>query len=321
MRSCAARSVCIRALRLGAAIACAGLRFAPAGAATPADSAAAQPATRVVLLGTGTPNPDPERSGPAVAVVVNGRAYLFDCGTGVVRRAAAAARQGTAALAPRKLGIVFLTHLHSDHTLGLADLILTPWVMERSTPLEVYGPPGTASMTKHLLAAYADDIRIRQQGLEPEKSEGYRVHAHEIRPGIVYRDSNVTVTAFAVAHANYKPGHALGYRIESADRSIVISGDTRPCEAIVENCAGCDVLVHEVYSAEGFRQRTPEWQRYHADAHTSATELAALATRAHPHLLVLYHQLFMGVPEAELCREVQQGYAGAVVSGQDLGIY
>ena len=276
---------------------------------------------RVVLLGTGTPNPDPERSGPAVAVVVRGKAYLFDSGTGIVRCAAAAARRGIAGLEARNLGIVFLTHLHSDHTLGLADLILTPWVMERREPLEVYGPPGTQAMVDHLLAAYADDIRIRREGLEPDQHEGYRVRVHEIGPGAVLRDSNLTVKAFAVQHANYEPGRALGYRVETPGRVIVISGDTRPSETVVENCAGCDVLVHEVYSAQGFRTRSPDWQRYHADAHTSAEELAALAMRAHPGLLVLYHQLFMGVTEDDLLREVRRGYSGAVVSGRDLDVY
>jgi ribonuclease BN (tRNA processing enzyme) len=129
------------------------------------------------------------------------------------------------------------------------------------------------------------------------------------------------VTAFAVAHANYAPGHALGYRVEAGGRVIVISGDTRPGEAVVAACAGCDVLVHEVYSAEGFRSRSPDWQRYHADAHTSAGELAALAGRARPRLLVLYHQLFMGRSEEDLLAEVRRSYAGAVVSGRDLDVY
>ncbi len=275
--------------------------------------------TQVVLLGTGTPNADPDRSGPGVAVVVRSRAYLVDCGPGIVRRAAAAARKGIPALEADKLGIVFVTHLHSDHTLGLPDLILTPWVLERRTPLELYGPPGVRAMAEHLLAAYRKDIRIRLEGLEPDKHQGYRVNAHEIVPGVVYRDSNVVVTAFAVPHANWR--QAFGYRFETPDRVIVISGDTRPSEAIVAACDGCDVLVHEVYSAERFKTRPPEWQRYHADAHTSTVELAAIAARARPKLLVLYHQLFWGASDEDLVREVQRGYSGPVVSGKDLDIF
>ena len=275
--------------------------------------------TQVVMLGTGTPNADPDRSGPSVAIVTGGRAYLVDCGPGVVRRAAAAQRNGIDALAPEKLGIVFITHLHSDHTLGLPDLMLTPWVLERREPLEVYGPKGVRSMTDHLLAAYAEDIRVRLDGLEPDKTEGWQVHAHELAPGLVYQDSNVRVTAFAVPHANWR--HAYGYRFETADRVIVISGDTRPSDAVVEACNGCDILIHEVYSADRLATRPPEWQRYHTDAHTSSTELAALATRAKPRLLVLYHQLLWGTDDDGLVREVRRGYDGAVVAGKDLEVY
>lgn len=292
-------------------------------AAAPMSADSTRPAapetTQVVMLGTGTPNPDPDRSGPSVAVVVNGRAYLVDCGPGVVRRAAAAARNGIAALSAEKLGIVFLTHLHSDHTMGLPDLILTPWVLERSAPLEVYGPVGVRSMAEHILAAWAEDIRVRNEGLEPGKSDGWQVHAHEIQPGVVYQDSNVKVTAIPVPHANLRRAYA--YKFETRDRTIVISGDTRPSEALEKAATGCDILVHEVYSAEQFRTRPADWQRYHADAHTSTTELAAIATRVKPRLLVLYHQLFWGADDAGLVNEVRRGYDGAVVSGKDLEVY
>jgi ribonuclease BN (tRNA processing enzyme) len=276
-------------------------------------------ATHVVMLGTGTPNPDPERSGPAVAVVTGGRAYLVDAGPGIVRRAAAAAQRGIPELAADRLSIVFVTHLHSDHTVGLPDLMLTPWVLERRVPLEVYGPPGIQAMSDHLAAAYAEDIQIRRSGLEPEHGEGWRVNAHEITDGVVYRDSNVTVKAFAVPHANWK--HAFGYRFEARDRVVVISGDTRPSDAVVKACDGCDVLVHEVYSAQRWKSRPPEWQRYHAGAHTSTTEVAAVATRARPKLLVLYHQLFWGATDDDLVREVKESYAGEVVSARDLDVF
>ncbi|MGH7730082.1 MAG: MBL fold metallo-hydrolase [Candidatus Eiseniibacteriota bacterium] len=275
--------------------------------------------TQVVMLGTGTPNADPDRSGPSVAVVVRDRAYLVDCGPGVVRRAAAAQRNGIAALAPEKLGIVFLTHLHSDHTVGLPDLMLTPWVLERAAPLEVYGPAGTRTMTDHVLAAWAEDIRMRIEGLEPEKSDGWQVHTHEIAPGVVYQDSNLKVTAIPVPHANWR--RAFAYKFETPDRVIVVSGDTRPSDALAKACDGCDILVHEVYSADRIATRSPEWQRYHADAHTSTTELAALATRAKPRLLVLYHQLYWGTDDEGLVREVRRGYDGAVVSARDLEVY
>ncbi len=100
--------------------------------------------TRVVLLGTGTPGPLPDRSGPATAIVVNDTAYLVDFGPGVVRRANAAfLDKGIKALEPTKLRVAFVTHLHSDHTVGYPDLIFTPWTVGRRVPLEVYGPKGS----------------------------------------------------------------------------------------------------------------------------------------------------------------------------------
>jgi ribonuclease BN (tRNA processing enzyme) len=275
--------------------------------------------TVVVVLGTGTPNPDPERSGPAVAVVVDGTAYLVDAGPGVMRRAAAAAaRYGLPGLRAPNLRHVFLTHLHSDHTVGLPDVIHTGWVLERDTPLQLFGPPGTVRMAHHLTEAWAADIANRTTGAQPHTPDGWRVEARDIeRDGVVYRDERVTVRAFAVPHADWE--HALGYRFETRDRVVVISGDTRPSDAVVEACNGCDLLLHEVYSDEAFQRREPEWQRYHAGAHTSTVELAAIARRARPGLLVLYHQLYWGATDEDLVRELRRaGYEGPVVSARDL---
>ena len=275
--------------------------------------------TQIVLLGTGTPNADPDRSGPATAIVVNDTPYLIDFGPGVVRRAAAAFRKGIKGLEVKNLSRAFATHLHSDHTAGLADLILTPWVLERAAPLEVYGPQGIAAMTDHILQAYREDIDIRLRGGEPSNKTGYKVVAHEIKPGVIYKDANVTVKAFRVDHGSWR--EAYGFRFETADRTIVISGDCRPSQSIIENCNGCDVLIHEVYSTTGFAKRPPEWQKYHSRYHTSSRELAELANKARPGLLVLIHQLFWGTSEEDLLKEVRRSYSGKVVSGHDLDIY
>jgi ribonuclease BN (tRNA processing enzyme) len=270
-------------------------------------------AAQVILLGTGTPNADPDRSGPSVAIVANGAAYLVDFGPGVVRRAAAAK------IEPKNLKIAFTTHLHSDHTTGLADLILTPWTLERTEPLQLFGPRGLRSMANHIEKAYRADIDIRLHGGEPSNSTGYKVVVHEIRAGVVYRDANVVVTAFRVPHGAWP--EAFGYRFDAGGRSIVISGDTGPTDAVAQACHGCDVLVHEVYSQSGFARRPPEWQRYHERYHTSSRQLGEVATQAHPGLLVLYHQLFWGTTEEDLLQEVRRGYGGKVVSGHDLDVY
>ena len=289
-----------------------------------------QPAgrTQIVLLGTGTPIPDPDRSGPAVAIVVDSVAYLFDAGAGVMRRATAAGRAGVAALAGRanpgrgaaqpapRFDRVFLTHLHSDHTLGLADVIFTPWIQGRVAPLDVYGPPGTEHLVKALLDGYVEDIAERVGASGAPSKDGWNAKVHEIAEGEVYRDERLTVRAFEVPHAQWT--HAFGYRIETVDRTIVISGDTRNNDVIAAQCRGCDVLIHEVYSDSGFATLAPLRAAYHAQAHTSATQLGAIATRARPGLLVLYHQLFFGASEEQLVREVRSTFAGKVVSGRDL---
>jgi ribonuclease BN (tRNA processing enzyme) len=287
----------------------------PQASAAPADSLPREPF--VVFLGTGTPGPTPDRQGPSLAVIAGGRAYLVDAGTGVVRQANAAYSKGIRALAPRDLSIAFVTHLHSDHTLGLPDLFLTPWVGGRTAPVELYGPPGISSMADNILKAYEQDIQIRIHGLEHANTTGYQVNAHEIEPGIAYRDGAVKVTAFAVKHGSWPL--ALGYRFDAAGKSIVISGDTAPAQSVVENCNGCDLLIHEVYL--GLPQTDAgsgrDWPRYMAEFHTSAAELAALATRARAKTLAATH--LVGEPSA-VAEVLKKGYSGKVVIARDLEV-
>src|SRR5688500_4717468 len=217
--------------------------------------------TRVVMLGTGNPGPLPDRSGPATAIVVNNVAYLVDFGTGVVRRASAAFREkGIGELETVKLRVAFVTHLHSDHTVGYPDLIFTPWTMGRRVPLEVYGPKGLEAMTGHLLEAYRVDIETRTNadGNQRTFPEGHKLNAHDIGPGIVYKDSNVTLTAFATAHAM----EGYGYRFDTPDRSIVIAGDTKPAQATIDACRGCDVLIHEAHTPARLATRPETFQRF-----------------------------------------------------------
>ena len=174
-------------------------------------------------------------------------------------------------------------------------------------------------MTAHILEAYREDIEMRVNGLEHANRKGCEVQAHEIKPGVIYRDENVTVKAFLVKHGSWP--EAYGYRFETPDKTIVISGDTGPAESVVENCNGCDVLIHEVYSQAGFLKRPAAWQKYHSYFHTSSLELAAIATRARPKLLILYHQLFWDQTEEQLLGEIRQAYRGDFVSGHDLDVY
>jgi len=276
--------------------------------------------TRVVLLGTGTPNPEPDRSGPAVAIVVNDTPYLVDFGPGVVRRAAAMSPDyggDMEGLLIDRLKVAFLTHLHSDHSAGLPDLILTSWIAGRDAPLELYGPEGVADMAEYILKAY--DIRYRIDGLEPANELGWHVNAHTLDDGVVYVDSNVKVEAFRVRHGTWE--NAFGFRFTTPDRVIVISGDAAPDANVEKYAKGADILIHEVYSVSGFARRDEFWQDYHSNNHTSAHELGEIASRAQPKLLVLYHVLFWGSSEETVLEEVREKYSGEVVLGHDLDVY
>jgi ribonuclease BN (tRNA processing enzyme) len=270
--------------------------------------------TIVILLGTGTPGPDPNAFGSATAVVVGSRVFLFDAGVGVMRRMVAAK------LPPTGPTALFITHLHSDHTLGYPDVILTSWVVGREKPLEAYGPHGLSAMTDHIMAAWKEDIDIRTDGLEHESPKGLVVHVHEIAPGVVYDSGGVKITAIPVLHGSWK--EAYGYRIDTPDRSIVISGDTRPSPALQAAAQGVDVLIHEVHLEGGGRPGAPakpEWLEYQRQFHTSDVELGRLAAAAQPKMLVLYH--FGGqatVGDRVVASIHAQGYAGKILVGRDL---
>lgn len=295
--------------------------------------------TKVVLLGTGTPVPDPDRSGPATAIVVDDRAYLIDFGPGVVRRAEAAAlKKEIPAVEPGNLKVAFVTHLHSDHTAGYSDLILMGWTSGRTVPLEVYGPTGLQSMTEHILQAYRIDIETRTnpEGNQRRFPDGWKVNAHEIKPGVIYKDEKVRVTAFATKHAM----ESYGYRFETPDRTIVISGDTNPVEETIKACDGCDVLIHEAQPLELLEKMPESIQVFVAKYHTTSAQLAELATKAKPKLLVIYHTLSFppGIAPPRLLppkagadslyaspemleKEIGSRYSGKFAIGRDLDVY
>lgn len=274
--------------------------------------------TVVVMLGTGTPVPDPERSGPSTAVLVGSRVFVFDAGPGVMRRLAAAG------LPIDGVTAAFITHLHSDHTLGLPDLIFTSWTMGRRRPLRVYGPPGLRRMTDHIVSAWAEDTLMRITGLERNSPGGYRVDAREITPGVVYDSGGVRVTAIPVAHGTWR--HAYAFRIDTPQRRIVISGDTRESAALLRAATDVDILVAEVYIAA---RVAPEprpggelWPQYMRAFHISDEQLGQLAARAQPQLLVLSHVILLGGTEEELIAGIRRGgFTGRVVMAKDLDRY
>lgn len=274
--------------------------------------------TQIILLGTGTPYPDPRASGPATAVVVGKRIFLFDAGAGVMRQINAAALPISGPEA------TFITHLHSDHTLGYADLIITSWIMRRQAPLEVFGPPGLRRMTNHLLAAFSEDVQVRTQGLEREVPSWLRVNVHEVRAGIIFDQGGVRVTAIPVPHGSWK--YAYAYRVDTPDRSILISGDTAPSKRLIEAAKDIDVLVHEVYLSANLKPENRPggqlWPQYMREFHTSERELGDIAKKANCKTLILTHIIRFGGTDEQLLSGIRTaGYDGQVIVGKDLDRY
>jgi ribonuclease BN (tRNA processing enzyme) len=276
--------------------------------------------TQVVVLGTGTPVPDAHRAGPSIAVIHKGEAYVFDIGGGVVQNAITARyKYDIPSLYPSQICCVFISHLHSDHTLDYVELAFTLW-WRRREGLFAWGPVGLRDMTEKMYEMMAADTAIRTSGINPvQNPDGYQIDVTEIAEGIIFQKDDLTVEAFDVDHGDIKP--AFGFRITTDDKSIVISGDTAYSEKVLEKARGVDLLFHEVFSDSGLGNTSEFWQSYHKKHHTSASDLGRLASEAKPGLLVLYHGLFYGVPEDRIVDEVRSTYDGKVVLANDLDLF
>lgn len=282
------------------------------------------PVMTVVLLGTGRPDPVIDRFGPATLVEAGGQNLLFDAGRG------ASQRLWQLKIPLGEVHALFLTHLHSDHTVGIPDLWLTGWLPtpfgNRKTPLEVWGPTGTVEMMAALSKAYQWDIRVRGEG-EHLPPEGIKVLPHDIVEGVIYDRQGLRVTAFLVDHGGLlKP--AFGYRVDYAGHSVVISGDTRPSENLIRHAAGTDVLVHEVAAARPDlleRSPTAAIARRILGFHSSPEEAGGIFARVRPKLAVFTHVVLLTTDRnfqpptgADLMRRAQTVYAGALELGEDL---
>lgn len=282
--------------------------------------------TKVVMLGTGHPGFDSKRAGQAILIVVDKKLYLFDSGPGYMKNFNSLSKlpwmpKDTLFTNDSVYGAInklFLTHLDSDHTLGLDEFLLRPWVQGRSTQPVIYGPKGTKNLVEQSLNAFKSDIDHRTLGSQPSNQTGYKAIVHEIsKEGVVYQDAKVTVTAFKVPHGSWADGMAYGYRIQTPDKVIVLSGDTRYEERNFQFFKDADILIHEVLSDVGNKKLSPDWQKYMLEAHTTTTQLANIANIVKPKKLVLNHAIFFGQSEQSLLNEVTEIYKGDVILAED----
>ena len=276
---------------------------------------------RVTLLGTGTPNPHPERFGPSTLVEAGSQRLLFDAGRGVT------IRLNQLGIPMREVTAVFITHFHSDHLVGLADLWLIGWLPpnygRRQVPLRIWGPNGLGKITAGLEQAYATDIaiRVKDEAL-PRSAARFDVNEYS-KGGVIYEHDGVRVTSFEVNHGELiKP--AYGYRVDYAGRSVVISGDTRFDQNVIEAAKGVDLLVHEVVAIpKPLFAVNPAMKRVEAH-HTTPEEVGTVMSEAEPRLGVLTHYVLTsgpGIPpetKEEVLARVKTRYSGPVVAGHDL---
>jgi ribonuclease BN (tRNA processing enzyme) len=276
--------------------------------------------SRLILLGTaGGPTPKPNRAAPAQAIVVGDTSYIIDCGNGVARQMI---------LAGLRLGSirsVFLTHHHSDHNADYGNLLLLAWAADLNHRVETFGPPPLVAMTRQFLDLNAVDIRTRiaDEGRPPLAP---LIAPHEVTGGgVVFEDSNVRVTAALVDHPAITT--ALAYRFDCADRSIVISGDTRPSPALIELARGADVLVHEVMHLPALdaliatEPNAATLREHLLASHTTTEQVGQVATQAGVKTLVLSHFVPGGFPFLEdsvWYDAVRPHFAGHLVVGRDL---
>lgn len=274
--------------------------------------------TSLLLLGTGTPNCDPARAQTCSAVIVDDFPYFVDCGGGTIQRISQAEGIGHESMRSEKITHMFLTHLHPDHVVGLADFMIAPWVRERVNPIYIHGPKGTKAMVEHLLAAFTLGIGEHANGLAPvEASIG--VNVVEYDEGIFYEDDKVSVEAFRVSHGGLD---AYGFKFITPDKTIVFSGDTGPVDIMYDKAMGCDILVHEVYCKKALDQRDPGWKAYHLMAHTSTIKVADIANKTKPNLVVLHHSMTWGLAtDEEMMEEITSRYDGTVHLGRDLDYF
>ena len=267
---------------------------------------------KVTLLGTGNPRPVMSRFGPSILVEAGSEKLLFDCGRGSTQRLYQLKVELSDVTA------LFLTHLHSDHVVGVPDFWLTGWVMGRNSPLRIWGPAGTKEMMARLAEAFAFDIRTRRDVDEQLPGNGVEVVAKDVDQGIVYENNGVKVTAFTVDHGAVKP--ALGYRVDFGGHSVVLSGDTRYSENLIRFAQGADLLVHEVIDVEAYQKSgthfTPEQREKVISHHTTPEQAGMVFSKVKPKLAVYSHIVPPEVPT--LVEQTRKTYSGPLEVGADL---
>ena len=266
----------------------------------------------IILTGTGSPLPDPNRAGPSTLVKAGTSHILVDAGRGVVMRLAGAGSD------PAVLSGVLITHLHSDHICALNDIITTHWIRTREEKqLKIFGPVGTTRMIERLLLMLEDDIGYRVEHHDPLVA-GPRVDVVELEPGDAFDIDEVQITTAATMHAPVRP--TIGYRLEHDGASVALVGDTIPCDGVDELAAGADVYVQTVLRRDIVELLPGEMAQDILEYHSGVVEAAQTAARVGARRLAMTHMVPAPTPDQypEWVARAADHYDGPVIIGDDL---
>ena len=268
----------------------------------------------VTLLGTGCPQVDPHRFGPASLVRAVGRQFLIDCGSGVTQRLLAAGSSGAA------LDAVLLTHLHSDHVVDLYQLIISGWHQGRERPQRIFGPAGTRAFAEATMAVWQSEREGRIAWEQRPSTAALELDVVEFEEGVIWDADGVRIAAFEVDHRPVQP--AFGFRFEAGGRRVAFSGDTTVCDNLIAWARDVDLLVHECFIHQEMVARrggrADQGLENVAAYHTLSSAVGKVASRAGARLLVLNHFVPVAFERDALLREVTADFAGPVVIGEDL---
>jgi len=295
--------------------------------------------TRLITLGTAAgPLPTKDRAQPSNLLIVNGASYLVDAGDNVTRRIVQSGSDF------RQVGKVFITHAHSDHTMGLATLMVSAWEFQRPEPIDIYGPPGVETLVNGALRYLAVNAEIRwAEGKTTPMAEQF--HAHDVQPGLVFEDKNVKVTAVENTHFNFPVGSppygkykSYSYRFETPDRVVVFMGDSGPSEALIELAKDADLLVTgvvvvddvlEVLKRNGsWQAKTPEaqkgWRLHMTQESITPEEGGRIAAKAGVKALVMSHlppTVNLGDDFQRYIDAAKKHFSGRIVVAKDLMVF
>ncbi len=291
--------------------------------------------TTLITLGTrGGPLPTPDRAQTSNLLVVNGTLYLIDAGGAVTMRLAQSGYDF------RKVGKIFITHPHSDHTDGLATLLNSEWEYQRAEPIDIYGG-GVEALVKGAIAYLQPNADIRfSEGKKRPMDKTFV--GHDVGPGVIYQDANVKVTAVENSHFNFKPGdpaygkyHSYSYRFDTPDKAVFFTGDTGPSDAVADLAKGADLYVTETTSPDdvvelfkksgAWEKKTPDEQqgflRHMHEEHVTPEDIGKMAAKAGVKAVVMSHIGPSVTPNDDYQRYVDEAkkyYSGPITLAKDL---